>query len=72
MKKLFIIFAIFSAVLALLYPVAINLAKMYDNDMLKARQEEMKNIAIKLKIYGDSADKIAEITGLSVREIDAL
>ena len=72
MKKFLIIFAIASAVLALLYPIAIKLAKMYDNDMLKARQEEMKNMAIKLKIYGDSTDKIAKITGLSIREIDPL
>ena len=67
MRKFFVYFTIASAVLAFVYPIFSKLAKMYDNDMSKARDEEIKNMAIKLKTYGDSANKIAEITRLSIR-----
>ena len=72
MKKLFLCFAITLAVLAFLHHIVIKLAKMYDDDMDTARDDEIRNIAIKLKKYGDSASKIAEITGLSIGEIDTL
>ena len=72
MKKAFVYLVIASAVLVCLYPLFIELAKMYDNDMSKARNEAKTDIANKLKTYGDSSNKIAEITGLSIREVDAL